>query len=158
MVDLAAASTATTWWYWHAQAMTRTGRSGRTAPGRPPLRFRARSDGIYALTGRNDDVVMRHDQGGQCDPFDPECGLVMKGDYIAVQNEVSCGAHWSNYVTFRYDRTRDELLFDSEIHHGWKFNPRDDPGAEALVPNGKPNVTRADPHHPVTFAAWKPKH
>ena len=125
--------------------------NGRTAPERPLLLFRAHPDGTYVLTGRNDDMVMRHDQGGQCDPFDPEHGLVLKGDYVTVQNEVSCGAHWSDYVTFRYDRARSELLFDSEIYHGWKFNPSDNPSAEALVPDGKLSVTRADPHHPVTF-------
>ena len=52
---------------------------GNTAPVRPLLVFRARPDGTYMLAGRNDDVVMRHDQGGQCDPFDPERGLVIKG-------------------------------------------------------------------------------
>lgn len=128
---------------------------GGTAPARPLLLFSARPSGGYALAGRNDTVVMRHDQGGQCDPFDPDRGLVMRGAYVTVQNEVACGNHWSDYVTFRYDRKRGELLFDSDIYHGWKFNPSDAPDAEALVPDGPPTVTRADPRHPVGFSAWK---
>ena len=128
---------------------------GGTAPARPLLLFRARADGVYVLAGRNDDVVMRHDQGGQCDPFDPEQGLVTKGAYVTVQNEVACGNHWADYVTFRYDRSRGELLFDSEIYHSWKFNPSEAPDAEALVADGPPSVERADPRHPVAFSVWR---
>ena len=51
-----------------------------------------RTDGTYALSGRNDDVVLRHDQGGQCDPFDPEQGLVMNGAYVTVQNRCLAAA------------------------------------------------------------------
>jgi hypothetical protein len=127
-----------------------------TASARPLLLFRARQDGAYVLAGRNDDVVMRHDQGGQCDPFDPEGGLVMKGAYVTVQNQVACGAHWSDFITFRYDRMRGELLFDSDIYSSWKFNPSDAPDAEALVPDGHPTVRRADRRHPIGFSAWKP--
>ena len=157
MADSAAASATTAWWCWHAQAMIQMAWSmaALRLNGRFCCSVRTRTAPIVP-TGRNDDAVMRHDQGGQCDPFDPEHGLVLKGDYVTVQNEVSCGAHWSDYVTFRYDRARSELLFDSEIYHGWKFNPSDNPSAEALVPDGKLSVTRADPHHPVTFAAWNP--
>ena len=129
---------------------------GNTAAARPLLLFLAKSGGGYVLAGRNDEVVMRHDQGGQCDPFDPVRGLVMTGVYITVQNEVACGAHWSDYITFRYDRARGELLFDSEIYHSWKVNPSDAPDAEALVPDGAPTVQRADPHHRIRFSAWKP--
>ena len=118
--------------------------------------IRALRDGSYALAGRNDALVMRHDQGGQCDPFDPEQGLVMKGVFVTVQNEVACGAHWSDYITFRYDRARGALLFDSDIVHSLKFNPSDAPDADIIVPDGPPVVTRADPHHPVAFSAWKP--
>lgn len=127
------------------------------APARPLLLFRVRADGTYGLESRNDVVVMRHDQGGQCDPFDPEQGLVMKGVYVTVQNDVACGNHWSDYVTFRYDRTRGELLFNSEIRHSWKLNPSEAPDADALVADGSPSVERADPRHPVAFSAWKPR-
>ena len=130
--------------------------AGDTTPARPLLLFRARPDGVYALAGRNDHVVMRHSDGGQCDPFDPELGLVVKRHYVTVQNAVACGAHWSDYITFRYDRRRDDLVFDSEIYHAWKFNQSEAPDAEALVPDGPPVVTRADPHHPVVFSSWRP--
>ncbi len=125
------------------------------ATARPLLLFRAGPQGTYFLTGRNDVVVMRHDQGGQCDPFDPEQGLVMKGAYVTVQNGVACGNHWSDYITFRYDRRRRALLFDSDIYRSWKFNLSAAPDAEALVPDEPPVVRRADPHHPVTFSAWR---
>jgi hypothetical protein len=130
---------------------------GGRAPARPLLLFRAQPDGTHILAGRNDYVVMRHDEGGQCDPFDPGQGLAMKGAYVTVQNEVACGNHWSDYITFRYDRKRGELLFDSEIYHSWKFNPSEAPDADALIPDGPPVVKRADPHHPVGFSVWKPK-
>ena len=65
---------------------------GGTAPARPLLLFRARPNGTYALSGRNDDVVLRHNQGGQCDPFDPEQGLVMNGAYVTVQNRCLAAA------------------------------------------------------------------
>lgn len=126
------------------------------APARPLLLYRAATRGTYLLAGRNDVVVMRHNQGGQCDPFDPEQGLVMKGAYVTVQNEVACGNHWSDYITFRYDRTRGELLFSSEIYHSWKFNPSQAPDAEALVLDEPPIVKRGDPHRPVSLSAWKP--
>ncbi len=80
----------------------------------------------------------------------------MKGAYVTVQNEVACGNHRSDYITFRYDRTRDQLLFDSEIYHGWKFNPSEAPDAEALVPDGPPSVKHVDPHRSVGFSVWKP--
>ena len=129
--------------------------SDAAALARPLLLFRSQHQGAYILGGRNDEVVMRHDQGGQCDPFDAEQGLVLKGAYVTVQNEVACGDHWSDYITFRYDRSRGQLLFNSEIYHSWKFNPSQAPDAEALVPDGPPSVKRADPHHPVNFSAWK---
>lgn len=100
--------------------------------------------------------MIRQDEGGQCDPFDPQQGLVLQGAYVTVQNEVACGSHWSDYITFRFDRARGQLLFDSEIHHGWKLNSSDAPDAEALLPDGPPLVKRADPHRPIAFSDWKP--
>ena len=129
---------------------------GAPATARPLLLFRASPDGGYRLIGRNDVVVLRHDEGGQCDPFNPGQGLAMKGAYLTVQNEVACGAYWSDYVTFRHDRAGGRMLFDSDIVHTWILNPSDAPGAEALVPAGPPTVTRADPRHSIGFSAWRP--
>ncbi|WP_416638740.1 hypothetical protein [Pseudomonas sp. OHS18] len=43
--------------------------SEQPAPARPLLLFTQRTDGSYALSKRNDQVVFRVDEGGQCDPF-----------------------------------------------------------------------------------------
>ncbi|UXU90237.1 hypothetical protein [Burkholderia sp. S-53] len=119
---------------------------------RPLLIYEEQSDHAFRLAARNDQVVLRANEGGQCDPFDPEDaannGLSVKGRYFTVQNFVACGQHWSDYVTFRYDpRT-----------HGWVFSnqivtvsfPLDDQPDRVTV-------TRADAHRPVTFGQWKRK-
>ena len=61
---------------------------------RPLLLFISGPDGKLALAGRNDSVVFRRDEGGQCDPFlDGAEGLVVTGGSVTVQNGVACGAH-----------------------------------------------------------------
>jgi hypothetical protein len=135
----------------------RSDRSEGPAPARPLLLFRARGEHGFALAGRNDQVVFRRDEGGQCDPFEDEDGLVMKGHYVTVQNAVACGNHWSDHITFRFDSARNALLFDGEIVRSWKMNDSNDPDAEAVVPDGPPSVDRADPRKPVMFSAWRPQ-
>jgi hypothetical protein len=130
--------------------------SSGPASARPLLLFRASGKRCFALVGRNDEVILRRDEGGQCDPFDGENGLVMKGHYVTVQNEAACGDHWSDYITFRFDPVLDALVFDSEIVHRWKMNDSDDPDAEAIVPDGPTSIDRADPHKPILFSVWRP--
>jgi hypothetical protein len=75
-----------------------------SAPARPLLLFRAALDGAYALAGRNDDMVMRHDQGGQCDPFDLQRGLAMKGAHVTVQTRLRAAI--TGRITLRSAETR----------------------------------------------------
>lgn len=66
---------------------------------RPLAIFEQQVDGSFRLAARNDEVVLRADEGGQCDPFDPDdasdSGLAGKGRFFTVQNFVACGQHWS---------------------------------------------------------------
>ncbi|MDN7904126.1 hypothetical protein QZM18_08280 [Burkholderia diffusa] len=122
---------------------------GQPSP-RPLLIFEERPDHAYRLAARNDHVVLRANEGGQCDPFDPEdaadSGLSVKGRYFTVQNFVACGQHWSDYVTFRYDPRTHGWLFSSEIYT--ESFPLDDKSDEVTV-------MRADAHRPVTFGQWR---
>lgn len=117
---------------------------------RPLLIFESQDDGAFKLAARNDLVVLRADEGGQCDPFDEDDeGLAVKGAYFTVQNAVACGSHWSDFVTFRYDAKAGTWLFHSEIHT-MSFPLEGTPD--------KTSVTRADKAKPVAFADWKPAH
>ncbi|MBJ9963110.1 hypothetical protein [Burkholderia seminalis] len=119
---------------------------------RPLLIYEEQADHTYRLAARNDVVVLRANDGGQCDPFDPEDaadnGLSVKGRYFTVQNFVACGQHWTDYITFRYDpRT-----------HGWLFSNQI--VTESFPLDDQPDrvtVTRADTHRPVSFGQWKRK-
>ncbi|VWB67801.1 lipoprotein [Burkholderia latens] len=117
---------------------------------RPLLIYEEQADRAYRLAARNDDVVMRANDAPQCDPFDPEYaadgGIAVNGRYFTVQNDVACGQHWSDYVTFRYDAHMRAWLFSSDIH------------TESFPLDGKPDsvsAVRADPRKPVSFGAWK---
>jgi hypothetical protein len=121
---------------------------------RPLLIFTQNSDKTFTLAARNDHVVMRADEGGQCDPFeDGEDGLAIKDRYFTVQNSVACGDHWTDYITFHYDTRQHTWLFHKEIFESWKAG--DDPNGDALKP-ATHKVTQADVLHPVTFDAWRP--
>lgn len=119
---------------------------------RPLLIYEEQADHTYRLAARNDQVVLRANEGGQCDPFDPEDaadnGLSVKGRYFTVQNFVACGQHWTDYITFRYGpRT-----------HGWLFSNQI--VTESFPLDDQPDhvtVTRADAHRPVSFGQWKRK-
>jgi hypothetical protein len=115
---------------------------------RPLLIFEEQTSSQYRLSARNDTVVLRANQGGQCDPFeDGDDGLAVKDRYFTVQNSVACGAHWTDFITFRYDAKRRAWLFDSEILTS----------SDPL--NGTPDktdVTHANRTKPVAFEAWRP--
>lgn len=129
-------------------------RSG-AAPARPLLIFEEKS-GRHVLQGRNDHVVFRRDEGGQCDPFlDGEPTIATKGRYFTVENGVACGQHWTVYVTFRLD-DRVGFIFDNLHAERWILNPSDAPDAEALVRDGPPRVVRDPPSRVTAFAAWRP--
>jgi hypothetical protein len=126
------------------------------APPRPLLIYR-RVGRANMVLGRNDHVVLRLDEGGQCDPFDDGVdGLKIKGRYFTVQNAVACGSHWTDFITFHFDASTRAFVFHSEIIQNWTMSEGHDPNADGLVP-GKADVRRADPARPVTFGSYRPK-
>ena len=140
-----------------AYAVDDEGGYGRgDAPPRP-LAIYETTGGRRRMIGRNDQVVMGRDDGGQCDPFDPEDAgghIAAKGRYFTVENGVACGQHWTSYVTFRLD-DRLGFVFDNMRHEGWTLNPDQSPKAEALIRDGPPTTRRGDPSKPVLFARWR---
>ncbi len=128
------------------------GESRSAARDRPLLIYRLRA-GRWVLVARNDHIVLRADEGGQCDPF--EYGrIVVKGRYFTVENGVGCGmTHFTDFVTFRLDSGADSYVFDNWRTENLIQNPSRDPDAEALVSTGV-RVQRA--HRPVIpFARWR---
>jgi hypothetical protein len=121
--------------------------SADTPSPRPLLIFEEQASKQYRLAARNETVVLRANEGGQCDPFDDgDNGLSVKGRYFTVQNGVACGAHWTDFITFRYDAARRDWLFDSEILTS----------SDPL--NGTPDkvrVSHANRAKPVAFEAWR---
>lgn len=108
-----------------------------TAPARPLLLFTGQADGSYKLARRNDNVVLKINEGGQCDPFeDGEDGLAIKDHYFTVQNGVACGQHWTWYITFKYAPKLRDWIFHKAISERWVMNPSNDPNADALIPGG----------------------
>lgn len=130
-------------------------RQGRAAPPRPLLIFTQRPEGGFRLARRNDQVVMRADQGGQCDPFlDSDERLVINKHYFTVQNSVACGQHWQWFVTFHYDRGHREWLFHKAVFESWVLNSSGQPDAEALIPgHGRIHTARTNPALP--FAKYR---
>ena len=135
---------------------TARNRQLENAPTRPLLIFERRPNGRFTLAGRNDHVVLRADDGGiaanGCDPFE-ERRIVIKGRYFTVENGVACGAHWTNYVTFRFDPASKGYIFDNWRFQSWSMNRSNDPNAEALVPD-PPRVIRSTGKS-VPFAGWQ---
>lgn len=128
------------------------------APARPLLLFARRPDGSFARIGRNDTIVARADEGGQCDPFLDGGGVIaVRGPFFTVQNGVACGQHWTDYITFRFDSARGGFVFDNERFEVWKLNSSNDPSAQALVRDGPHRVRRGKPGHVVGFDAWRPE-
>jgi hypothetical protein len=128
------------------------GESRNAARDRPLLVYRLRA-GRWVLVGRNDHVVLRADEGGQCDPF--EYGrIVAKGRYFTVENGVGCGiTHLSDLVTFRFDPASRRYVFDNWRTESLVPNPSRNPDAEALVSTGV-KVTRAR-RPAIYFERWR---
>lgn len=124
------------------------------APARPLLIFEARKSGRYALVARNDDVILKADGGGMngCDPFGDR-DIAVKGNYVTVEQGVACGAHWTDYVTFRFDPRSAGYIFDNWRTQSSSLNPSNNPKAQALISNGQ-TVVRATAR-PVPFAQWR---
>jgi hypothetical protein len=128
--------------------------SGKRSPARPLLIFSANKQGRYTLVARNDDVILRADDGGinGCDPFEDH-RIAVKGAYVTVEQGVACGTHWTDFVTFRFDPRANGYVFDNWRTQSWSLNPSTDPNAEALVSDGQ-RVVRSK-GRPVSFAEWR---
>jgi hypothetical protein len=127
------------------------------APDRPLLIFELRPNGGYVLVERNDKVIATADgaglAGNGCDPFEDH-HIAVKGPYLTVENGVSCGAHWTDYITFRFEPRAGGYVFDNERFESWKLNPSNDPNAEALIPDVR-RVVRTPRSRLVTFSKWR---
>lgn len=132
-----------------------TDKRWRHSPVRPLLIFE-RKGGHFALVGRNDTVVLKADDGLQCDPFiDSGATIATRGSYFTVENGVACGQHWTIYVTFRFDDKTGGFVFDNERSGSWRMNT--DPDGEALVRDTPVPPVRDRPGHVTPFAAWRSK-
>lgn len=132
-------------------ALARPDEKTDPAPARPFLIYERGGQG-YALVARNDDVVLRADEGGQCDPFE-DGGITAKGRYFTVENSVACGQHWTWFITFRFDPALKTYVFDNSRAESWYPNPSTKPDADALVSDGG-YLTRAH-GKPVRFSDWR---
>ncbi len=122
---------------------------------RPMLIVARGADGTARLMARNDQIVARANEGGQCDPF--EDGTLTKDDNSAsftVTNSVACGVqHWEESITFRLDSVSGKFLFNSWKFESWDFNPDIRPDAEALILSNR-RIVEADDQNPVAFEKW----
>ena len=128
------------------------------APPRTLIVLEAR-EGRMVETARNAEVVLRANEGGQCDPFEMEMGggMTVKGRYVTIENGVACGQHWTDYVTFRLD-DRLGLVFDNLRQESWRLNDKAGPDEQALVLDGPAQIVRANRNAPVRLADWKRPH
>ncbi|MFS0771180.1 hypothetical protein [Sphingomonas sp. 1P08PE] len=129
--------------------------SPREAPRRPLLVYRL-NGATATLIARNDKVVLRRDEGGQCDPVEDGGALTVKGRFFTLEQGVACGQHWTDYTTFRFDPRTRSLVWRSRIYESWRMNDDTRPDAEALVSDGR-RVSRANPRRPVTLADYAPR-
>ena len=127
--------------------------SGERAPVRPLLLFDMRKAGRPALAARNDHVLFRSDEGGYngCDPFEQR-RIAARGAYVTVEQGIACGDHWTDYVTFRFDRALGTYVFDNWRTESWSMNNRRARGGQALVSDGQ-KVVRSK-KRAVSFAKW----
>jgi hypothetical protein len=136
----------------HEKKLTQQG----NAPARPLLIFVQKTKGAFELVAKNDAVVFKADEGGQCDPFlDGDEGLVIKNHFFTVQNSVACGHHWTDYITFTYKPSLNKWVFYKRVMENWVLNASQDPQAEALVLDAR-KVEVAKPKHVVLFERYAP--
>ncbi|MEO8455945.1 MAG: hypothetical protein ABI454_12380 [Sphingomicrobium sp.] len=131
--------------------------SAGVAPDRPLLIFELRPSGGYVPVGRNDKVIATADgaglAGNGCDPFEDQ-HIAIKGSYFTIENGVSCGAHWTDYITFRFEARVGGYVFDNERFESWKLNSGNDPKADAFIPDAR-RVWWASKGKLVTFSKWR---
>lgn len=131
------------------------GAAVRKAPARPLLVYRL-SGGVAKLIDRNDRIVLRRDEGGQCDPVEDAGHIAIKGRYFTLESGVACGQHWTDFTTFRFDPALRSFVWQNRIFESLRLNSDAGPNAQALVSDGR-KVTRADPRHPIRLEAYRPR-
>ena len=130
-------------------------RGNIVSPARPLLIFIHNTDNSFKLAKRNDHLVFKFDEGGQCDPFtDSDEGLAISKRYFTVQHSVACGQHWTDYITFRFVPALQDWVFHKRISESWVLNPSTDPNADALIPGGG-EVTSAKGKAPILFEKYR---
>ena len=127
----------------------------RPSPPRPLLVYRLAGT-TATLIARNDQVMLHRDDGGQCDPVEDTGNIAVKGRFFTLEQGVACGQHWTDFTTFRFDPGARAFVWHNRIRESWRLNGDLRPNAQALVSNGR-SVTRADPRHRVTLAAYVPR-
>jgi hypothetical protein len=128
-------------------------RDPRASPAPPrPLIVLRRSGGRYRQVARNDHIVLRSNEGGQCDPF-VDGGITAKGRFITIEHNMACGQHWESTTTFRFDPRLGTFIFDNERYQSLKWNPDQRSDADALVKDID-HVERAG-RRIVTLSNWR---
>jgi hypothetical protein len=125
------------------------------APRRPLLVYRL-NGATATLIARNDKVVLRRNEGGQCDPVEDVGALTIKGRFFTLEQGVACGQHWTDYTTFRFDPRTRSFLWRNRIYESWRMNDDARPDAEALVSDRR-LVSRANIRRPVTLGNYAPQ-
>jgi hypothetical protein len=131
------------------------GRSLQRSPQRPLLVYRV-DDGTALLIARNDRIVLRRDEGGQCDPVEDAGAIAVKGRFFTLESGVACGQHWTDFTTFRFDPRTRAFVWHSRIFESERLNDDPSPDAEALVRDQR-HVWRANPTQPVKLADYVPR-
>ncbi|WP_338333044.1 hypothetical protein [Acetobacter sp. LMG 32666] len=128
------------------------------ASARPLLIFEQRGDRFVQIA-RNDQVIFKADEGGQCDPFlDGYDGIVVTGRFFTVQNGVACGQHWTDFITFRLD-DRFGFVFDNERAESWSLHATHGTADDGELMRDRPQSIRRDkPGHITTFSDWHREH
>lgn len=124
-------------------------------PARPLWLFLQTSEGRYKLTRRNDDVVAGVGDYWQCDSFgDGTGGVVIKNGYFTVEHEIACGAHRTDFITFRYAPDLKDWIFHKRVFENWVMNNGDDANADALKLDARV-VETGKGKSPVLFEQYK---
>ena len=125
-------------------------------PGRPLWLFLQTPNGRYTLTKHNDDVVEGVGGDWQCDSFgDGTGGVVIKNGYFTVEHEIACGAHSTDFITFRYAPDLKDWIFHKRVFENWVMNNSSDAKADALILDSRV-VETGKGKPPVLFERYQP--
>jgi len=119
---------------------------------RPLIVFQQTGSGFREVA-RNDRIILRSNEGGQCDPFE-DGDIKTKGRYMTVEHNTACGfAHWESTITFRFDSRSGSYIFDNERFQSLKFNPDKREDADVLIPDV--DYLKRAKGRPITLSKWR---